>query len=1032
MDDDYDRDNLELDSTPAPGPKQHKKPLWIRLVKWVAVSFALLFVLLILLLCGITWWLTPHRLSNILDREASAELNADVHTSDVSFTLWSTFPRFSVDIDSVSVRSRNFDGLPESVSRSLPDNADCLLSAGNLSGAVNLFKLLSGKIWLHDVAVDSLHVNMVAVNDSVNNFDIIPAGGGMKRVPYFHISELAIRGGGSVRYTGMPTDTRADVSLTDATLTSDGASDTYKLRVQGDVSACSSGLQVLRDFPFELDGNVKLRFNPFGVSTTDYRVALGQTRGRVSLSLDFADGTVLDNFGYQLDNLTLSDLLSFLPEEKYPVLKHLSANLDMQCGAALTSPYNFSSAYLPSLTVDFNVPDGDVCYSFSDRQRIDVRNVAMTGRFVFDGHHPDKSYVVIPSLHMSGMGVDLNLNGRVTDLTGTPDVRADVNVSGNLAEMSRSLKVLRPYGLSGNVMLKADVGFSVDNGTVTGSILDLETSSDRLKMDYNDCHMDVRGLRIRTSERYDLALNARSIVRDIPVDILASAHSLQFDAPFDSVFVECESPVARATISRRGTGDVRRKFGLQLSGDSVRLSLAGGSAGIRKIDISLTASRMSKPVVSPEFVAPSFWSADSLTMASAAHSPGLLKVKVPEALRQIMADWRTELDLKVNDADVSLNSYKAVNTVRNLDVAASFDSLLIRSADLRSGSSHAVISGRVSNLRQFLTSGTPAPLDVNLNVGIDTIQINQLARAYTASHPNSAIARGDKEEMAQGVDTVAYIVPRNLRAHIRATALETRYINLHLNNLMTDVDIADGIARVDSLHIGSDFGQAAARFVYDTSDMQNITADAAVDINDINIVNFFANFHKLLEMFPQMANLSGELSAHVDGHVLLFPDMYLNVPAVTADARLEGRNLVLRQDPFIRHVTRMLMMPRSDAVRIHDLTVDADVHDNLLEVYPFELQVENYTLGIQGLNNFNGDMFYHIGVEHWPLRMPFGINIKGHYHHPVLRFGGKDWHDSDGATITAGIEDYDRVNIVKEARRYLGEFVHTAATYNGD
>ncbi len=49
----------------------------------------------------------------------------------------------------------------------------------------------------------------------------------------------------------------------------------------------------------------------------------------------------------------------------------------------------------------------------------------------------------------------------------------------------------------------------------------------------------------------------------------------------------------------------------------------------------------------------------------------------------------------------------------------------------------------------------------------------------------------------------------------------------------------------------------------------------------------------------------------------------------------------------------------------------------LLELEPFDFRFSNYGLRMQGLNNFNGDLYYHIGVERNPLHIPFGIIIEG-------------------------------------------------------
>ena len=71
-------------------------------------------------LCGVTWWLTPERLTRIVNEQASRRLNADVRTENVRFTLWSTFPHLRLEMDSLHVRSRNLDSLPPALKKDLP------------------------------------------------------------------------------------------------------------------------------------------------------------------------------------------------------------------------------------------------------------------------------------------------------------------------------------------------------------------------------------------------------------------------------------------------------------------------------------------------------------------------------------------------------------------------------------------------------------------------------------------------------------------------------------------------------------------------------------------------------------------------------------------------------------------------------------------------------------------------------------------------------------------------------------------------
>ena len=180
-------------------------------------------------------------------------------------------------------------------------------------------------------------------------------------------------------------------------------------------------------------------------------------------------------------------------------------------------------------------------------------------------------------------------------------------------------------------------------------------------------------------------------------------------------------------------------------------------------------------------------------------------------------------------------------------------------------------------------------------------------------------------------------------------------------------------------------------------------------------------------MMPQMKNLDGVLSADLSAQLGYFPNMFVNVPSIGADFHLRGRDLTVHQDKFIRKITRMLMVHNSGDIHIHDMNVNAHVGSNLLELYPFVFEFENYKLQMEGVNNFDGDMYYHIGVEKSPVHIPFGINIQGNFSDPQIRFGGETFKTDKASAVTRSIMESHRINMMQLSRKYLREFLHKAA-----
>lgn len=1009
--------------------KTHRLVWLAKGLKWLLAGVGILAALLVVCLCTLTWWLTPDRLASIVENEASKALVADVKIHNISFTLWSSFPHLDVKADSISVRSRTLDSIPQQQKKQLPPGADFLLSASGFSGGINVMDLLAGKIMLRNVAADKLRVNLVALSDSLNNFDIVPSSGSAP-VPYFHVDGLKINSG-SISFKSVPSDTKAVVLLKSASLSPEGAKgesrNDYSLALRGSVSAVSDKFVLFDDFPFDFSGLVKLHFKPFGVSTQDYKMNLGNVHGHMALALNLGSSPSVDKFNYRLENFTLSQLFGLLPPGDYPVLKGLQADVEINAAARLLSPYRFSSAWLPSVEIAFAVPEGSIAYTLSDGRKYEVNHVGLAGKFIFDGRDPSKSMFVIPSFYAEGLGTAVEVSGKITHLLDQPLVETHITGRADLAATARSLSSVASLDPRGDVELDADLSFRLTGHTLWGSVARLKVKAPEVSLTTGRGRLTLAGLEAESEEKYPSSLDAASL-RDVPLGLRLKAAGLSYDSPADSLSIGVKGVDSRFKADLNPGGKTEYRYRAEVAVANMKFQKSRIKGNAEKIIANSDARELIKRIVPSDYNGPEAWYRDRRELQGIPHSPELLVPAVKGSSRNFILGWQGDYELAIGKASMRVPGYPVAAVLDSLKVKGSLDSLSFGIGKVRVGSTSGSLALTTSNLRQFLLSRTAAPLRMDVRANLDTLQLNQLARFYAVANPHSAIARGDKEEMARGDNTLTMMLPRNVEGHLHATASRTAYINLRFSDLLADAYFGNGRLDLDTLHLATDFGAAGLDFHYDSSDVEALAMQAAVNLDSLDVTGFLNHFPDLVERMPTLRNLSGQLGARVNARFMVFPNMCLNVPSLWADAHVLAMNMRLVQDPFVRHVTKMLLLP-DETLRFADLDIHAGVHTNLLEVFPFDFEVQKYKLRVQGLNNFNGDLYYHVGVEKWPLKIPFGVNVKGRYHHPEFRFGGKGWHDGNGASVTVGVEDYDRVNVMKEFRQYGGVLVHTAATY---
>jgi uncharacterized protein involved in outer membrane biogenesis len=136
-------------------PKK-KKSLFRRILKWTGYTFLVLIILIIL-----APFLFKKQIVQFVKDTANEQLNAKVNFGDFDLTLFSSFPDFSLSVDSVSVANTGeFEG-------------DTLLYAKNLTVGLNLMSVISGdKYEIHTISIDQPRIKVTVLKDGKASWDI--------------------------------------------------------------------------------------------------------------------------------------------------------------------------------------------------------------------------------------------------------------------------------------------------------------------------------------------------------------------------------------------------------------------------------------------------------------------------------------------------------------------------------------------------------------------------------------------------------------------------------------------------------------------------------------------------------------------------------------------------------------------------------------------------------------------------------------------------------------------------------------------
>jgi len=608
----------------------------------------------------------------------------------------------------------------------------------------------------------------------------------------------------------------------------------------------------------------------------------------------------------------------------------------------------------------------------------------------------------------------------------------------------------------GNSLSSADAA----RGMVAG-MLRAEADVDTIYCQVPGIAVSLSSLNLRAGTTPQLLAehNASDVM---PMGMCISAKRVVMDSETDTLHIAARNLEAGGSITRF-EGNVKSPLlKTRVSADRVRYTDPFTRLGVRNLSGDMTAHlRPRKPQQKSNYQrrydaiakANPTLSADSV--AKLASTPRRLPqgttidMSVDNGLKALIRQWGIEGGIQADRVNLTYIAYPVRTILSNLALDFSLDSIRLHRAYIRSQKNRMSLSGTVSNLRHTMLGRTRRPLQIRLFADIDSLDINQVAYNYELGTGLQArrgvLARinpEDEEALVKAAaelqnkeeeprDTAPILIPRNLDAQIHLTAREALYTNLALHNLSGRLVVNDGAVSIDSLVTDTDFGSAYFNLLYSTRDINDLNLSVDLGFNRVRLSNFYTSFPTVVEMMPAITNLNGMVEASLTGSFNLYPNMDIDLNSVNAMLNINGSDLTLSQNPLIRKVARMMLIRKKGDLNISDMNIQVSLHDNILRLYPFAFSMDRYKFALLGENDLSENMYYHLSVLKSPIPWKFGINIKGTFTKPKLRFGGPKYKENQAREVV-NLVKAERVNFVRAMRLQLHKLVGRAALNYAD
>ena len=421
-----------------------------------------------------------------------------------------------------------------------------------------------------------------------------------------------------------------------------------------------------------------------------------------------------------------------------------------------------------------------------------------------------------------------------------------------------------------------------------------------------------------------------------------------------------------------------------------------------------------------------------------------INLKLGESISKYFNDWDFSGSIKVSDGKVITPYYPLENSFSNLNGKFTNNRIDLSSLTVRSGSSDISASGSLSGIKRPITTGR-GRMNLDMRVTSEMIDLNEVLIALNAGKqfvpPSEKTALSGVDDgtylntvQAEAVtDTVVksplIVIPSNLNAKVNIQAQTLKYSDLETSFISTDLEMRERCLQMTNTLAMTNMGEVFLEGFYSTRTKKDLKAGFDLMLSNITAEKVIQLFPAVDSIMPMLKAFKGLLDCEMATTASIDTNMNIVLPSLSGMIKIDGKNLSLTESKDLDKLRKTLMFKDKDSSYIDAMSTRGIIKDNQLEVFPFILKVDRYTVALNGIQGFDQKFKYHFSALRSPIPFRFGVNLGGTFDAWKWRLGKAKFKSTKIPLFDEEIDDV-RLNLVNSIHNIFNRGVEQAMLQN--
>ncbi len=427
-----------------------------------------------------------------------------------------------------------------------------------------------------------------------------------------------------------------------------------------------------------------------------------------------------------------------------------------------------------------------------------------------------------------------------------------------------------------------------------------------------------------------------------------------------------------------------------------------------------------------------------------------IQFSMDSSIVKIFREWDADGMLALRRANLITPYFPLRNSLRDVKGTFNNNEINLESFNLISGHSNLAAKGRLKGIRGLVAGR--GFLDLDMDITSDSLNINELLGAYTVgsefvpanlpeiSDTEDLISSDDEDYQdtfvtdtladATGIETSLIVVPANIIAQIRLDASNVKMSDLTFSKMQSRLTVKERCVQFMNTSAKSDIGNIDFEGFYSTRTKQDLRTGFDINISNVTAEKVIELVPAVDSLMPMLKSFKGQLNCQMAATADIDTTMNIVIPSINGVIRIGGTGLTLSESDAFSQIAKKLKFKDRESGHIDKMSVEGLIKDNTLEVFPFVLKVDRYTLAMSGIQNLDMSFRYHISVIDSPIPFRLGIDLYGDNFDDMKFKIGKAKYKSTNVPVFSKVIDQTRLNLKESIAKIYTMGVEKAVQEN--